>query len=82
MEKPCQPPPFNPSPVESDRLVRAWRIFEHARAVFDDDKGVAAWFAAPNPALSGKAPLSMMDTDASVHEVDNILARLEFGVYG
>ena len=82
MEKPCQPPPFNPSPVESDRLVRAWRIFEHARAVFDDDKGVAAWFAAPNPALSGKAPLSMMDTGASVHEVDNILARLEFGVYG
>ena len=70
------------SPVESDRLVRAWRIFEHAKAVFDDDKGVAAWFAAPNPALSGEAPLSMMDTDAGVHEVDNILARLEFGVYG
>lgn len=70
------------SPVESDRLVRAWRVFEHAKAVFEDDRGVAAWFAAPNPALFGEAPLSMLDTDAGVHEVDNILTRLEFGVYG
>ena len=70
------------SPVESDRLVRAWQVFEHAKAVFEDDKSVAAWFAAPNPALCGEAPLSMLDTDAGVHEVDNILARLEFGVYG
>ena len=70
------------SPVESDRLMRAWRIFEHAKAVFEDDKGVAAWFAAPNPALFGETPLSMLDTDAGVHEVDNILTRLEFGVYG
>ncbi len=69
------------SPVESDRLVRAWRVFEHAKAVFEHAKGGAAWFAAPNPALFGEAPLSMLDTDADVHEVDNILTRLEFGVY-
>ena len=67
--------------VSTIRSARAWQVFERAEAVFEDDRGVAAWFTAPNPALCGEAPLSRLDTDAGVHEVDNILTRLEFGVY-
>ena len=69
------------SPVESDRLLRARRVFDHARAVFDNAQDAVAWFSMPNHALSGETPLSLMDTDAGVHQVDDVLTRIEFGVY-
>ena len=69
------------SPVESDRLLRVCGVLDHARAVFDDDQDAAAWFSIPNHALSGDTPLSLLDTDAGVREVDDILTRLELGVY-
>ena len=69
------------SPVESDRLLRARQVFDHARAVFDNDQDAVAWFSMPNHALSGDTPLSLMDTDAGVHQVDDVLTRIEFGVY-
>lgn len=68
-------------PVESDRLLRLREVLEHAKAVFDTDKDASAWFAKPNRALSGDTPSSLMDTDAGVHQVDDVLTRLEFGVY-
>ena len=69
------------SPVESDRLLRASQVFDHARAVFDNDQDAVAWFSLPNHALSGETPLSLMDTDAGVRQVDDVLTRVEFGVY-
>ena len=69
------------SPVESDRLLRASRVFDHASDVFDNDQDAVAWFSMPNHALSGATPLSLMDTDAGVHQVDDVLTRIEFGVF-
>lgn len=69
------------SPVASDRLLRASKVFDHARAVFDSDRDAVAWFSMPNHTLSGETPLSLMDTDAGVHQVDDVLTRIEFGVY-
>lgn len=69
------------SPVESDRLVRVTQVLEHARAVFDSEQEAAAWLAMPNPSLSGTSPMAWLDTDAGVHCVDDVLTRLEFGVY-
>lgn len=69
------------SPTESDRLLRTRQIFEHARSVFDDDEDARAWLSAPNDALSGESPLALLDTDAGVRLVDDVLTRLEFGVY-
>ncbi|MDE2907516.1 MAG: DUF2384 domain-containing protein [Acidobacteriota bacterium] len=69
------------SPTESDRLLRTQRLFEHARSVFDEDKDARAWLSAPNDALSGESPLALLDTDAGARLVDDVLTRLEFGVY-
>ncbi len=69
------------STTDSDRLLRARRLFEHARTVFDDDADVRAWLSAPNVALSGRSPLSLLNTDADERLVDAVLTRLEFGVY-
>lgn len=68
--------------VESDRLLRMHAVLEHALQVFDSAPNAIDWFALPNRALSGAAPMSLMDTDAGVHEVDAVLTRLEFGVLG
>ena len=69
------------SPVASDRLMRVVRVFDHAKTIFDNQGNAVEWFVTSNPALSGEAPLSLLDTDAGVHEVDDVLTRLEFGVY-
>ena len=69
------------SPVASDRLMRVVQIFDHAKTIFDNQGNAVEWFVTSNPALSGEAPLSLLDTDAGVHEVDDVLTRLEFGVY-
>lgn len=68
--------------VESDRLLRVREVIDHAGAVFDAPDDVVAWLAAPLPALSGEAPVSLLDTDAGVRAVDAVLTRLEFGVFG
>ncbi len=67
--------------TDPNRLPRARRLFEHARAVFDDDEAAGHWLSTPNPALSGHAPLSLLATDAGARRVDDVLTRLEFGVY-
>lgn len=69
------------SPAASDRLLRARCALDHARAVFDDERDTVAWMSAPNDALSGESPLSLLDTDAGVRLVEEVLTRIEFGVY-
>ena len=69
------------STAESDRLFRTRRLLKHARTVFDQDTDVRTWLSSPNAALSGESPLSLLDTDAGVRLVDEVLTRLEFGVY-
>ena len=65
----------------SDRLLRSLRVLTHAGAVFDDEADARAWMSAPNTALGGESPLSLLDTDEGVRLVDEVLTRLQFGVY-
>jgi uncharacterized protein (DUF2384 family) len=39
------------------------------------------WLAAPNRALEGTAPLSLLDTDIGTQEVEAVLTRIEQGVF-
>jgi putative toxin-antitoxin system antitoxin component (TIGR02293 family) len=68
-------------PGESDRLYRLARVVAHALAVFEDDKKVAAWMNRPSRALLGRFPMEVLDTDIGVQQVDDILGRIEYGVY-
>ncbi len=69
------------APVESNRIYRLARIFTHAVDVFDDRLKATAWFSRPNQALGGRTPLSVLDTDIGVQEVDDILGRIEHGIF-
>ena len=69
-------------PDESDRLLRASRLFQLATELFEGDTDMArSWFSAPKKALGGKTPLEFVRTEVGAREVENLIGRLEHGVY-
>jgi putative toxin-antitoxin system antitoxin component (TIGR02293 family) len=69
------------APVESNRVYRLARVFAHAVDVFADRQKATAWLNRSNQALGGRTPLSVLDTDIGVQEVDEILGRIEYGMF-
>ena len=69
------------NPVQSDRLLRLARIVAHAETVFDTFEVALDWLKNPNRALGGDVPLSLLDTDAGAVQVEEILTRIDYGIY-
>jgi putative toxin-antitoxin system antitoxin component (TIGR02293 family) len=65
----------------SDRLYRLARVAAIAEQVFESSETAINWLKRPNRALSGVAPISLLDTDAGVEQVSQLLERIEYGVY-
>jgi putative toxin-antitoxin system antitoxin component (TIGR02293 family) len=66
----------------SDRLLRFARLFRLAVELHDGDSEAARnWLSKPARALDGKTPLDHADTEAGAREVENLIGRLEHGVY-
>ena len=66
---------------ESERLLRLAMVAAIAVDIFGDQREVSAWLQAPNRALGGVTPLSQMDTDVGVRQVECALGRIEHGVF-
>ena len=67
---------------ESDRLVRVASVFEKAVALFEWEVAPAVqWLLTPKAALSGKVPLRYCRTELGAREVENLIGRLEHGVF-
>lgn len=69
------------SSVESDRAARVARLWSHALRVFGGQERALAWLKRENMALGGVVPLSLLDTDLGVSQVDDSLTRIEHGVF-
>jgi putative toxin-antitoxin system antitoxin component (TIGR02293 family) len=68
-------------PDESDRLLRASRIFASALALFEGDADAARrWLTSPQPGLGGAPPIVFGATEIGAREVEALLGRLEHGV--
>jgi len=67
---------------ESDRLYRLARVLAHANRVFEDADESADWIHAPNMSLGKQQPLTLLDTDIGVQQVDQVLGRIEHGIVG
>ena len=67
---------------ESDRLYRLARVLAHADRVFEDPDESAEWIRTPNAALGKQQPLTLLDTDIGVQQVDQVLGRIEHGIVG
>lgn len=70
------------SSEESDRVVRISRVFALAIELFEGDTEAARrWFLASNRALNGETPLQFVKTEIGAREVENLIGRLEHGVF-
>jgi putative toxin-antitoxin system antitoxin component (TIGR02293 family) len=65
----------------SDKLYRLARVAAIAEQVFESSETALDWLKRPNRALSGVAPITLLDTDAGVEQVLELLSRIEYGVY-
>lgn len=69
-------------PGESDRLLRASRLFGQTLELFEGDQEAATeWLETAQPALGGAAPLDLARTEVGVREVERLIGRLEHGVF-
>jgi putative toxin-antitoxin system antitoxin component (TIGR02293 family) len=70
------------APEESERLLRISNIFEKAVALFEGDVVVAVkWLTTPKKALNHLPPLLYSRTEVGAREVENLIGRLEHGVF-
>ena len=69
------------SPDESDKVMRFARLLEHATNVFGDVEKARAWLKHPQYGLGGAVPLNYAETEIGAREVDNLLGRIDYGVY-
>lgn len=69
-------------PEESDRLLRASRVFGRAIVLFEGDgEGALRWLSSPQRALGRAVPLEMARTEVGAREVEGLIGRLEHGVF-
>jgi putative toxin-antitoxin system antitoxin component (TIGR02293 family) len=69
------------APEESDRLVRAARVFGRTMELFEGNVAQAReWLTAPQTALGGRIPLDFARTQVGATEVESLVGRLEHGI--
>jgi putative toxin-antitoxin system antitoxin component (TIGR02293 family) len=67
---------------ESDRLYRVANTLSQAAEVLGSfDKG-REWLKTPNRALGCEMPLDLLDTDINTRQVEEVLLRLNYGIFG
>jgi putative toxin-antitoxin system antitoxin component (TIGR02293 family) len=67
---------------ESEKLLRISAVFEQAVDLFEDDRGAALkWLTTPKKALEHETPLAYSRTELGAREVENLIGRLEYGVF-
>ncbi len=69
-------------PLESERLLRMAMLFDRALELFEGDADAARrWLATPIKALAGETPWDFARTEIGAREVEDVIGRLEHGVF-
>ena len=69
------------SPEESDRVARVARILERAQEVFGNAEKARGWMNTQLVAFDGETPLERADTSIGASQVEDVLGRIDYGVY-
>jgi len=67
--------------VESERLLLLQVLAAHGLRVFEDQGKFNRWLRRPLEILEGQSPLQLLDTATGFQVVDQLLGRIEHGVY-
>jgi putative toxin-antitoxin system antitoxin component (TIGR02293 family) len=68
-------------PGESDRVVRFARLMGKAVQVLESQENARQWLTSPQFGLGGAVPIEYARTEAGAREVEDLLGRIEYGVY-
>jgi putative toxin-antitoxin system antitoxin component (TIGR02293 family) len=71
----------NLSPWVSDRVVRFATLLSKAITVFGSQGEANKWLKSPQFGLGGALPLDFAKSEVGAREVENLLGRIEYGVY-
>jgi putative toxin-antitoxin system antitoxin component (TIGR02293 family) len=67
---------------ESERLLRLATVFDKAVGLFEGDVlGARTWLESRNKALGNETPLATVETEIGAREVEDLIGRLEHGVF-
>ncbi len=69
------------APAESDRVVRFARLMGKAVEVMESEENARQWLTSPQFGLGGAVPLDYARTEVGAREVEDLLGRIEYGVY-
>ena len=62
-------------------MVRFARLLGRAAEVFESLSNARLWLQAPQLGVGGAIPLEYAETEVGAREVEDLLGRIEFGVY-
>jgi putative toxin-antitoxin system antitoxin component (TIGR02293 family) len=65
----------------SSHALEVARVMQHAFDVFEDEEKAKQWLNRANRALNGVAPVHLLDTMTGINMVNDVLTRIEEGVY-
>jgi len=68
-------------PTESERVVRLARLMGKAAKVLGGIEAAREWLKSPQFGLGGAVPLDYAETEIGAREVENLLGRIDYGVY-
>jgi len=69
------------SPIQSDRVVRLARLMGKAIDVLESEEAARQWLTSIQRGLGGVTPLEYAETEVGAREVENLLGRIEHGVF-
>ena len=69
------------SPTQGDRLYRIARLVAMAEDVLENPDRAREWLREPQRGLGNRVPLALMRTEAGAREVEDLLGRIEYGVF-
>jgi uncharacterized protein (DUF2384 family) len=58
-----------------------WPCFTSTRSLSGDTESVRHWFNTEEVDFSGMKPIELLDTASGIKEVDQLLGRIEHGVF-
>jgi len=67
--------------AESDRVVRFAKLMGKAVEVMESEGDARKWLNSPQFGLGGAVPLEYAETEVGAREVEDLLGRIEQGVY-
>ncbi len=66
---------------EGERAARLMHLFDRAMQLFGTGENVRKWLHTELPALGWRTPIDFAQTEPGAREVENLIGRIEHGVF-